>query len=415
MRPHPALTVSLLALGLISASQAQETRLTPRTLSRALSSKPTGADADRLATQIRSAWGASLAKYPQPRVDEVDVAWAVELPEHPGPVRVISDDGSFTLPLERIGTSGVWAAATTLPDGRAFRWQYEVGGTRQGGRVQGAERHGGGQLEVYLNHPDSKERPGVPKGTVKQMPRWESKVFAGTTRDWWVYVPAQYTADKPAAVMIFQDGAGPRGYVPTMLDNLIHQGDMPVTVGVFIQPGTLSSGGSNRSREYDTLSDQYARFLLEEILPEVEKSVKLRKDGAGRAIAGSSSGGICAFTAAWERPADFSKVLSWVGSFTNIQHGATMREGGHNYPALIRKTPRKLIRVFLQDGENDLDNANGNWPLANLTMAKAFAYSGYDYKLVWGQGFHSGKHGQAILPDSLRWLWRGWRDEVPAQ
>jgi enterochelin esterase family protein len=181
---------------------------------------------------------------------------------------------------------------------------------------------------------------------------------------------------------------------------------MPVTVGVFINPGTRKSGGSNRGFEYDTLSDQYVRMLLEEILPEVEKSVKLRHDAAGRAIAGSSSGGICAFTAAWERPNEFSKVLSWVGSFTNLQPGKSGHEGGHNYPAIIRRTPAKPIRVFLQDGENDLDNLAGNWPLANQGMAKALAFAGYDYRFVFGHGFHSGKHGQAILPDSLRWLWR---------
>jgi enterochelin esterase family protein len=154
------------------------------------------------------------------------------------------------------------------------------------------------------------------------------------------------------------------------------------------------------------LSDQYARFLLEEILPEAGKHVKLRKDAAGRAIAGISSGGICAFTAAWERPDQFSKVLSWVGSFTNIASGKSGRDGGHNYPAIIRKSPKKPIRVFLQDGSNDLDNAHGNWPLANQQMAKALRFKGYDYQFVMGEGFHSNLHGRAILPDSLRWLWR---------
>jgi len=243
------------------------------------------------------------------------------------------------------------------------------------------------------------------------MPQWESKIFAGTKRDWWVYVPAQYTADKPAAVMVFQDGASPKDFVPTVFDNLIAKHDMPVTVGIFIQPGVLADGRANRSFEYDTLSDQYARFLLEEILPEVEKTVKLRHDAASRAISGISSGGICAFTVAWERPDEFSKVLSWVGSFTNIASGKTLKEGGHNYEAMVRKTfPRKPIRVFLQDGANDLDNANGNWPLANQTLAKSLQFAGYDYRFEFGQGFHSNRHGRAILPDSLRWLWRDYPD-----
>jgi enterochelin esterase family protein len=271
---------------------------------------------------------------------------------------------------------------------------------------------GAAQLEVYRSQPDSKEQPGVPKGKLTQMPKWESKIFANTVRDWWVYVPAQYQAEKPACVMVFQDGGGYKDFVPTVFDNLIHKGDMPVTVGVFINPGVFKeSNRSNRSFEYDTLSDQYARFLLEEILPEVEKTTKLRHDAAGRAIAGISSGGICAWTVAWERPNEFSKVLSWVGSFTNIASGKTGREGGHNYQAMIRKTEKKPIRVFLQDGANDLDNANGNWPLANQEMAKSLAFKNYDFQFVYGQGFHSNKHGRAILPDSLRWLWRGWKEE----
>jgi enterochelin esterase family protein len=209
--------------------------------------------------------------------------------------------------------------------------------------------------------------------------------------------------------MVFQDGSGAKNYVPTAFDNLIAKKDMPVTVGIFIQPGTFANKKSNRSFEYDTLSDQYARFLLEEILPEVEKTVKLRHDGDSRAIAGSSSGGICSWTVAWERPNEFRKVLSWVGSFTNIASGKTGREGGHNYEAMIRKTEKKPIRVLLQDGANDLDNNNGNWPLANQQMAKSLAFASYDYAFIYGQGFHSGKHGQAILPDSLRWLWRDYK------
>ena len=232
-----------------------------------------------------------------------------------------------------------------------------------------------GQVEVYTDQPELAEQPGVPKGKLTHQKPWESKIFPGTRRDWWVYVPAQYKDDQPACVMVFQDGGGYTGFVPTVFDNLIAKGEMPVTVAVFINPGTGrgEDGRGQRSVEYDTLSDRYARFLLEEILPEVEKTVKLRHDPESRAIAGISSGGICAWTVAWERPDEFRKVLSWVGSFTNIASGKTRREGGHNYEALIRKTPKKPIRVFLQDGANDLDNNNGNWPLANQQMAKALA------------------------------------------
>ena len=262
-------------------------------------------------------------------------------------------------------------------------------------------------------HTEARLRPAVPRGTLKQMPQWHSKTFAGTTRDWWVYIPAQYRAETPAAVMVFQDGNAARQYVVPVFDNLIAQGDMPVTVGIFIEPGGITMPRDNRSFEYDTLSDQYTRFLLEEILPEVAKTVTLRRDAAGRAIAGQSSGAIAAFTAAWERPNEFSKVLSGIGSFTNIAAGESLREGGHNYAALVRRAPPKPIRIFMQDGENDLDLVAGSWWLANLTMAQSLAYAGYDYMFVPGKGFHNNNHMRAILPDALRWLWRDWGMEMP--
>ncbi len=262
----------------------------------------------------------------------------------------------------------------------------------------------------YKLGPDSQEQSGVPKGKVTKMSPWKSKVFEGTVRDWWVYVPAQYDGAKPAAVMVFQDGGSyvnDKGQfrVPIVFDNLIHKKEMPVTIGIFLNPGNIPAADptqkprSNRSFEYDTLSNQYATFLEKEILPEVAKEYKLRSDAADRAICGISSGGICAFTVAWQRPDLFGKVLSHVGSFTNIR-------GGDVYPGLIRKTEKKPIRVFLQDGSGDLDNQFGNWPLANQQMALALKYAKYDYKFEYGDGGHNGKHGGAILPDSLRWLWR---------
>lgn len=260
----------------------------------------------------------------------------------------------------------------------------------------------------YPLGPDSMEQPDVPRGKIEKF-TWKSDIFAGTVRDCWTYVPAQYDGATAACVMVFQDGfnyMNPKGQfrVPIVLDNLIHKKDIPVMVGIFINPGVFAGkdpkrGGSNRSFEYDTLSDQYARFLEKEILPEVGKKVKLRQDAAGRGIGGISSGGICAWTAAWERPDLFSKVLSHVGSFTNIR-------GGDRYPGMIRKTPTKPIRAFLQDGTGDLDNEHGNWWLGNLQMEKALAFKKYDFKVAWGDGGHNGKHGGAILPESMRWLWR---------
>jgi enterochelin esterase family protein len=391
----------LLSLSFIVVPPAfVEDTLTPRSLMTALLNKPVGGEAEKLAENIRSYFGReSLPKGAPPKIDGQVVAWAIEIASVSGAPSIVSEDGKLALPLARVGTSPVYAAATTFPYDTVMRVFYDVDG----------KRSPAGNIELYTPHPDNFERPGVPRGTVKQMPKWESKIFAGTTREWWIYVPAQYKPETPACVMVFQDGRAYAEFVPAVFDNLIARGDMPVTAGVFVQPGVFPGGRANRSFEYDTLSDQYARFILEEILPEAEKNVKLRHDAGSRAIAGSSSGGICAFTAAWEHPNEFSKVLSWVGSFTNIASGKTLREGGHNYPALIRKTPKKSIRVFLQDGENDLDNEHGNWPLANQQMARALEFAGYDFKFVWGRGFHSNRHGRAILPDSLRWLWRDYK------
>jgi enterochelin esterase family protein len=285
----------------------------------------------------------------------------------------------------------------------------------------------------YVPGPDSQFKEGVPHGKIVPMEPWHSKIYDGTVRDWWVYVPAQYDGSKPAAVMVFQDGgkgnpndknfAGPYRAVPAF-DNLIAAKQMPVTIGIFISPGNFPAGKpgekprSNRSFEYDTPDGVYAKFLMEEILPEVAKSYKLTNKPEERAICGGSSGGICAFKVAWERPDAFQKVVSHIGSFTNIR-------GGYIYPAAIRKTKpefsgdlyntpelkqtlelRRKIRVFLQDGSHDLDNQFGNWPLSNQDMAAALAFAGWDYKFILGEGTHNGNQGTMLLPDTLRWIWR---------
>jgi gluconolactonase len=267
----------------------------------------------------------------------------------------------------------------------------------------------------YKLGPDSMPQAGVPRGTVTKY-SWTSKIFPATVRDYWVYVPAQYDASKPACVMVFQDGGGyvntnGQYRVPTVFDNLIHRKEMPVTIGVFINPGVVPAASSNalprfnRSFEYDGLGDQYARFLLEEILPEVGKQYNLTTNATGRAIAGASSGAICAFTAAWERPDAFSKVFSTIGTYVGLR-------GGNDYPTLIRKTEPKLIRVFLQDGSSDLNIYGGNWWVANQDMLSALEFAGYDVKHEWGDGGHNGKHGGAIFPEAMRWLWRDYPEPV---
>lgn len=257
---------------------------------------------------------------------------------------------------------------------------------------------------------DSTRQADVPRGTITQH-EWQSQIFANTIRRYWLYVPAQYDAAHPPGLMIFQDGHtyiaedGPFR-VPIVLDNLIHQGKLPPLVALFINPGhhgsTLPENGwaaSNRSYEYDSLGEEYSRFLIEELIPEVEKTYTLANDPKMRGLCGISSGGICAFTAAWQRPDYFHKVLSHVGSFADIR-------GGHNYPTMIRKWAKRDIRVFLQAGRNDLDVIHGNWYLSNLQMEAALKYRSYDYKFVEGDGGHNGEHGGMILPESLEWLWR---------
>jgi enterochelin esterase family protein len=265
----------------------------------------------------------------------------------------------------------------------------------------------------YTLGPDSQPQPGVPKGKIVGPLPFKSTIFGNTARQYWVYVPAQYDGSRPAAVMVFQDGhkyvnTEQEYRVPVVFDNLIHKKEMPVTIGVFVNPGNLGGElpadpwrSTNRSQEYDTLSEHYARFLLEELLPEVEKAhgLSLTTDPEARGIAGASSGGICAFTVAWERPDAFRKVISHIGSYTNIR-------GGHVYEALVRKSSKRPMRIFLQDGSNDLDNQHGNWWLANQQLAAALKFRGYDYRFETGDGGHTHKHGGSLLPESLRWLWR---------
>ena len=265
--------------------------------------------------------------------------------------------------------------------------------------------------DYYPLGPDSQPKAGVPKGTVTAHEWNESKLFPGTARKYWVYVPANLDPSVTPKLMVFQDGVGfqnPTGSyrVPVVFDNLIHEKRMPPTVAVMINPGEFPDRKdrtgkpvSNRSFEYDSLSSQYARFLEEELLPDVAKRVKFSEKASDRAICGSSSGGICAFTVAWEKPDRFTKVLSFIGSFTNIR-------GGDVYPGKIRKTEPKPLRVFLQDGVGDLDNMHGHWPHANFQMAAALKFMNYDYKFALGDGAHNSKHAGAILPEALEWLWR---------
>ena len=273
--------------------------------------------------------------------------------------------------------------------------------------------------EDYVHGPDSQRNADVPRGEMLEGTHESTEVFPGIVRRYNVYVPAQYEANSPAALMVFQDGhafAGDSGNyrVGIVFDNLIAAGDMPVTIAVMLDPGNRgplpeargwNKGTNHRSVEYDSVNADYATFLIDEFLPDVARQHQLNwtADPERSAVCGDSSGGICAFGVAWHRPDRFRKVISHIGSFVNIR-------GGHNYPTMIRKGEKKPLRVLLQDGENDLDNEHGNWPLANRQMAAALAFRDYDHKFIMGNGEHNGKHSGTIFPDELRWLWRDWKE-----
>lgn len=285
------------------------------------------------------------------------------------------------------------------PEGDGFNWLMEADG----------KTTPAGLIEFYKRNPEMEAHEGVPKGKLIPMGEFASKVFEGTKRNWWIYIPAGLKPGEKPGVMVWQDGNGAKNYVPTCFDNLIAKGDIPPLVGVFIDPGHFDGNRSNRSVEYDTLSDKYSHMIIDEILPAVEKVQPLNPDPLKHAIGGGSSGAICAFTVGWHRSDTFTKVLSYIGSYTNLQPGKTGIEGGHNYPAMIRKFDKRPIRVFLQDGANDLNNPFGNWPLANQYMANSLAFRDWDYKFVFGKGGHNDRHIRSIMPDALRWLFRDWK------
>jgi gluconolactonase len=267
-------------------------------------------------------------------------------------------------------------------------------------------------VEEYPVHPDSVQKPNVPEGKIEQGVFDQSKLYPGTTRDYWVYVPKQVDPAKPAALMVFQDGAGyvkrnGGTNVPNVFDNLIHSAEMPVTIGLFITPGVVpaksdeSQARFNRSFEYDSVDDRYSKFLIEEMIPfiEAKHGLKLSKDPNDRGIAGSSSGGVCAFNVAWHRPDVFRRVFTTVGTYVGLR-------GGHELSTMVRKVEPKPLRIFLQDGSNDNNIYGGDWWIANQAMLRSLEFCGYEVNHAWGTGGHNGKHGAAIFPDAMRWLWK---------
>jgi enterochelin esterase family protein len=283
--------------------------------------------------------------------------------------------------------------------------------------------------------PDSLQHPGIPAGTLSPKLTHVSRIYDGMQSSYWIYVPAQYDPKTAAPLMVFQDGGGyihRDGDHPALnvIDNLIAQKKIPVMIAVFVDPGDISAHpdtptykfvdayakkwsrslqDSMRSTEYDTVSDRYARFLRDELLPEVYAKYNVRKDAYSRAITGLSSGGICAFNAAWQQPDQFSRVITWIGSFTSIQwhEDPANADGGQDYPEKVLREARRDLRVWIEDGNGDQENPRyGSWPLANLRMANALKLKDYDFRFSFGTGPHSPGHGASEFPEELTWLWR---------
>ncbi len=275
----------------------------------------------------------------------------------------------------------------------------------------------------YHLGPDSMPQDGVPKGEIRGPLTLPSQAYPGTQHTYWVYVPAQYDPAVPASLMIFNDGQAfmaPEGDLraQNVLDNLIWRREIPVMLAVFINPGrrpdqpepNLKEWGdrtTNRPTEYNTLDDRYARVICDELLPALRKDYNISPDPERHGIGGASSGAIAAFTVAWQRPGQFRKVLSIVGSFTNLR-------GGHAYADLVRQNDRKPIRIFLQDGRNDNRalrpdgsyDETRDWFYQNVRLMQALTEKGYDVNYTWGMNTHGQKMGGPILPEMMRWLWR---------
>ena len=292
-------------------------------------------------------------------------------------------------PIPAFKAGSLWVVQTRLNTGTAYKYTW----------IADAKPIGGAN-NLPAFGPDSYAKPGVPQGKLTGPIEVPGKLYPGVKANVWFYVPAQWDGVTPLAVQVWGDGqnfTGPRPgqwRVLETLDNLTAQKRIPLMVNIFVQPGA-GAERNQRSIEYDTVSDAYLHRLLDEIFPVVAMSVKMRTDGYSRAIQGLSSGGIMAFNAAFDKPEEFSRVLSWIGSYTALQRSEAHPEGGGDYPTLVRREFKRNIRVWLQDGSGDLDNGAGYWPAANIGMANALKFKGYDYHFSFGVGEHNNAHGAA--------------------
>jgi enterochelin esterase family protein len=334
-------------------------------------------------------------------------------------------DGSAGTKMQHLADSGFWYAGARIePVGRLHSFHYLVNGSTFGGR-----------LDLPAFGPLSYQQPGAPSGTLSETIIHTSKIYDGMKSEYRVYVPAQYDPKVAAALMVIQDGiwyTDREGNNPALnvIDNLIAQNKIPVMICVFIKPGTIGDApgtatynfvkaysekwhrtldDSMRSTLYDTVSDRYVRFLRDEILTDVGAKYNIRKDAYSHAITGLSSGGICAFNAAWQMPEQFSRVISWIGTFTALQWKEDPKnpDGGQDYADKILREPKRNLRILLQDGAEDMENDRyGSWPLANVRMANALKLKGYDFHFSFGKGTHDSGQGAAEFPQEMIWLWR---------
>ena len=350
-----------------------------------------------------------------------DFIFAVECGAHP----ILFIDDAPGPEMHQAGNTNLWYASARIPRvGTLHQFHYLVNAARFGGRLD---------LPAFgpLSYVDS----GIPSGVLSEKITHTSKIYDGMKADYWIYVPAQYDPKVPAALLVVQDGEGYThrdGNNPALnvIDNLIAQKKIPVMICVFINPGDIADApgtptylfvkkyseewkrtlkDSMRSTLYDTVSSRYPRYLRDEILSDVSAKYNIRKDAYSRAITGLSSGGICAFNAAWQMPDQFSRVITWIGSFTSIQwkEDPANADGGQDYPEKVLREPARNIRVWMQDGSEDQENPHfGSWPLANIRLANALKLKGYDFHLSFGKGTHNSAHGAAEFPEELTWLWR---------
>ena len=324
-----------------------------------------------------------------------DFLFAVESGAEPG----VSIDGQPRAAMARVPDSNIWYRLKKMRTGVTHSYEFEGEGKALFPR-----------RDVAGYNPDSYPKSGVPKGTLSEKKTIASKIYEGSTADYWVYVSPGVDPSRPAPLMVWQDGQGlVNGDLSslrlfTVTENLVAQKLIPPMIHVMISPGT---GPRMRSIQYDTVSDRFGRYLLEEVLPEVEKTYKLRADGYSRGIAGESSGGICSLNVAWHFPDKFSRVHSTIGSYTALQwHPEEHLDGGNVYPFLIRKEPRKNIRIWQSDGLEDIENQFGSWPLQAVQLANSLKMKGYDFHFRFGEAAHNSAQAAIDLPESLAWLWR---------